>query len=167
MKSYKQRYEELKQEVESNTKIDRHTRAYIHIDKGSIGRFFAVIGGIALSIANLLLIVNAWDYLGLGDPSGKYLADYRQLLICYPLIFECIFVSFTAICIVALIEGGFDKVKRYEDVGLINVLIFSLVFCPILGLIISTSVGLIYGIVFGLAMGLLAGLLAGFIFEFC
>ena len=136
-KSYKQKYEKLL--------IKQHEKIYIHIPFSwqAIGRFFAFIGSISLAIANFFLIIFTWNLLELKGLDIIDITGFHQLLIIYPLIGEYVLVGLSIICLVAMIKGGFDKLKSYKEVGLIG--------------------GLIYGLIAGLIGGLIGGLIAGLI----
>jgi len=160
MKSYKQRYEELL--------IKQHEKRYIHIPFSwkAIGRLFAFLVSLGLAIANFFLIVSLWKLLNLGDLTKKYITSFSQLLIIYPLIGEYILISITAICLIALIKGGFDKLKIIEENGLIAGVIVGLIVGLIFGLIDGLIDGVIVGLIFGVITGLIASLIFGLIVEF-
>ena len=100
------------------------------------------IVSLCLAIANFFLIINTWKLLGLGDLTEEHLTSLSQLLICYPLVFEYVFISLTIICFVAIHKNGFENLKKYNEEGLI--------YC------------LIYGLIGGLIVGLIGGLIGEF-----
>ena len=153
--------------------IKQHTKSYIHISfswKG-IGRFFAFLGSLGLAVANFLLIIYTWKLLKLGNLIEEDITGFHQLFIIYPLIGEYILIGLTVVCLVALFKDGFNKLKTYNQegliggliIGLIGGLIFGLIFGLISGLIIGLIIGLIGGLVFGLIVGLIDGLIGGLI----
>ena len=160
MNKLTQKDEGLKKRLETDKKLEQHTKRYIHIPFSwkSIGLFFAFIGSLGLAIANFFLIISTWKMLKLGPLNEESITGFHQLLIIYPLIGEYILIGLTLICLVALIKGGFDKVKRYGEEGLIIGLIGGLIAGLIGGLIAGLIGGLIIGLIGGLIIGLIAGL---------
>ena len=161
MVNYKKKYEALKSQNNIDKKITEHKKKHIHIpfSWGWLGRFFALLGCIALSVLNFILldhvrnIFNVWD--------DNLVTNFNQLIILYPLLGEYFLISATAICLVALIKGGFDKIKTYDEECLIYYLIVGLIiglFFGLLGLIIGLFFGLITGLITGLIVGLIIGL---------
>jgi len=126
---------ELQQEI-IDLKIENHRKHYIRIPFNwkAIGRLFALLGSTGIAIFNFFIIISTWKLVNLGglnegDTKGAY-----QLLIVYPIIGEYCLIGISFICLVALIKGGFDKIKKYDDSGLIG------------GLIIGLIIGLISGL---------------------
>lgn len=194
-KSYKKRYEELLARTQADDKISKHTRRYIHIPFSweKIGRFFAFLGSIGLAIAHFFLLVSVgytykvWELLSSNEPQETY---FSQFIIFYPLIGQYLLIGLVLVCLVALIKGGFKKIKGYKEDGLIFWLLIGLIVWPILGMFagpiawataefigrllfwmptgvnsVVTS-GLIVGMFAGLTGGLLFGMLTGLIKEF-
>ena len=139
-----------------------------------IGRFFALLGSIGLAVTNVFLILCTWKLLKLGSLATKDIIGVHQLIIFYPLIAQYVLVGLVFICLTALIKGGFNKVKRYDEGGLIFGLIIGLIFGLIARLIagliywliFGLIIGLIYWLIYGLIFGLIAGLIAGLQEEF-
>jgi len=165
MTNYKKKYEELKAKVSVDDKINKPTKSYIHIpfSWAGIGRFFALLGSIGLAIANFFLILSVgytykvWELLGSSKGDNAY-SSFSQLIILYPLIGEYLLIGLAFICLTALIKGGFNKIKRYGEGGLIVWLIA--------GLIVGMIFGMIFGLIFGLIVGLIFGLIGGIGDEF-
>jgi hypothetical protein len=146
--------------------LKKHEKDFIHISKYGLLRFCIFLGSILLLIVNTIGLINMWKSLGLSNSSDYTL---RSLSIVYLLIGEYIYVSLVVMCLVALIKGGFNKLKSYNDEGL--------TFGLITGLIVGLSAGLIgglsagsrglsagfEGLIFGLIVGLIAGLTFGLI----
>jgi hypothetical protein len=153
MTSYKQKYIELKQELDDSRidrKITNHTKGYIHISWAGIGRFLALLGSAALAVLNFILIISTWEMLKLENLDELYITGFHQLLILYPLIGEYILIALTIICFVALLKGGFSKLKSFEEEGIIYSFIISLIISFIISLIISLIFGLIFGLIISL-----------------
>ena len=151
--------------------INKHEQIYYHIPKVK----FKLLGLFLL----VLTFTIFWFYLsitkfGLFEVFGLEIEQVtiNNLQVIPDLIFNYLLISFTFICLVALIKGGFDKLKSFDDGGLILGLIFGIIFGLILGLIGGLIVGLIVGLIgglilgliFGLIFGLILGLIGGFIF---
>ena len=157
MKSYKQKYEELL--------LEKHTRRYIHIPFSwkTIGLFFVLLGSIGLAIANFFLIVSIghtykiWELLNSSISEETY-SSFSQLIILSPLVGEYFLIGFVTICLAALIKGGFDKLKSFDEEGLIFVLIFGLIAWLVGGLIFVLIGGLITWLISGLIFVLIFGL---------
>jgi len=165
-KSYKQKYEELKKKVEvKESGVAKHTKNYIHSPKPNFACFIAIVGSVGLSIVNFMLIISTWKMLGLGDLEEESITGFNQLLVCYPLVFEYVFIGLAVVSLVAMIKGGFNKLKKYDEDGLIGGLIWGLIGGLIGGLIVGLIVGLIWGLIVGLIVGLIWGLIAGLISE--
>ena len=147
-KSYKQKYEDLLAKREVDEKIVSHTKSYIHIpfSWSAIGRLFALLGSIGLAILNFMLLISigkihkVWELLSAETPNDVYHSS-TQLIILYPLIGEYILIGLSIICLVALIKGGFNKLKSIKDRGLISGLIIGLIFGLIVGLMGELIVG--------------------------
>ena len=146
--------------------IKKHESEYYHIPKLKGNPWFIPLTFIfgLLSYFNFKLIVNLWTYLDLGYifASSEEMLNYSpkliDLVICYPIIFEYIFISLTIIFLV----GIFKELKSYKEDGLLDGLIIGL----ILGLIIGLLGGFIAGFIVGLIMGLILGLIMGLGTEF-
>jgi len=142
-------------------KIKQHTKSYIHIPLSwsFIGVLFAFLGSVGLAILNFILIISignvnkVWTLFSSANPKQEY-HSFSQLIILYPLVGEYILISLSLICLVALIKGGFNKLKSIKEDGLISGLICGLIGGLILGLIL----GLIFGLIGGLILGLIGGL---------
>lgn len=171
-KTYKQKYEELLKSQNVDKKIDKHTNSYIHISFSwkSIGTFCLMLLLGLLSWLNFLLIVRvgyvfkAWELLKETDLSKIYHSFY-QLIIIYPMVGEYILISLTVICLVALIKGGFDKLKSYSCGGLIKFLIVGFIFGLITPLICVLVLGWFTRMVVVIIAGLIVGLIGGLIFA--
>jgi len=142
--------------------LKKHEQKYYHIPKCK----FKLLGLFLL----VLTITIFWVYLsitkfGLFEVFGlePEQITINNLQVIPNLIFNYLLISFTFICLVALIKGGFDKLKSFDDGGLILGLIFGIIFGLILGLIGGLIVGLIYWLIWGLIYWLIAGLIVGLI----
>jgi len=147
--------------------LNKHEQKYYHIPKCK----FKLLGLFLL----VLTFTIFWFYLsitrfGLFEVFGlePEQVTINNLQVIPNLIFNYLLISFTFICLVALIKGGFDKLKSFDDEGLIYWLIFGLIagliFGLIFGLIYWLIWGLIYWLIFGLIAGLIFGLIGGLIF---
>ena len=148
---------ELQQEI-IDLKIEKHRKHYIHIPFNwkVTGRFFALMGSVGLAIFNFFIIISTWKLVNLGGLNESDIKGAYQLLIVYPIIGEYILIGLAFVCLTALIKGGFNKINKYDDGGLI--------FGLIGGLIVGLIFGLIGGLIFGLIGGLIGGLIVGLIF---
>jgi len=128
----------------------QHEQKYWHIRKFSILPVIATLLFSWLSWINLNLI--DWKIVKTAFDCSKDSCSLvpEDLIVCYPLILECIFICLAVISLVAVFKGGFDKLKSYKESGLITGLIF--------GLIGGLITGLIFGLIFGLIGGLIVGL---------
>ena len=112
-----------------------------------VGRFVALFVSLFLVVLNFFLIFASWDFLGLGSLKANGVNVFYQLLICYPLVGEYLLVALVVVCFVALVKGGFRKLKPFREFALLGSLVF----------------GLFFGLFFGLLSGLFFGLLSGLI----
>ena len=142
--------------------LKQHEQKYYHIPKVK----FKLLGLFLL----VLTITIFWVYLsitkfGLFEVFGlePEQITINNLQVIPNLIFNYLLISFTFICLVALIKGGFNKLKSFDDEGLIYWLIFGLIFGLILGLIFGLIGGLIFGLIYWLIWGLIYWLIAGLI----
>ena len=152
--------------LQLNTGINKHTKEYIHIRRVLISKhrllaLLCMCGAVFMSVVNFMLIQFTWAGLKLGDLSEEYLKHWGQLLILYPIIGEYIFIIAILISLVALIKGGFSRLKPYNEEGLIEGLLLGLLLGLLAGLIAGLLVGLLAGLLVGLLAGLLWGLLWG------
>ena len=173
-RTYKQKYEEILKKT-LDDKITNHTKNYIHIPFSwkRIGMFFALLGSTGLAIFNFFLIIsignnyNVWELLWAEYPSIVH-HSLLQLTILYPLIGGYISIGLVYLCIVALIKGGFDKIKSHKDFGVILGLLFGLVLMLsgsfILGLLASLIFLLFGDMVLGLILGSIGGMCIGLLF---
>ena len=143
--------------------LKQHEQKYYHIPKVK----FKLLGLFLL----VLTITIFWVYLsitkfGLFEVFGlepeQITRDNLQVI--PDLIFNYLLISFTFICLVALIKGGFDKLKSFDDEGLIVGLIAGLIGGLIGGLIVGLIYWLIWGLIYWLIAGLIVGLIVGLIF---
>jgi len=149
-------------EKEKEKQLNNHTKSYIHIPKLSLLPLLGIIIFGFLSYINLKLI--DWELIKVVFSSEETIKNYSFQLInlinIYPLIGEYILISLTIISLVALFKGGYNKLKSYEEEGLIPGLFGGLIF----GLIFELIFGLIFGLIAGLITGLIPGLIPGLIF---
>ena len=147
MKTKKQLQNENKL-LKAKLLIKEHEKKYIHIpfSWGFISRLFAFLGSVVLVMCNFFLLISVWTtynisvFFGTNEEiiANKALISFKQLVILYPVFGEYILIGLSMICLVALIKGGFDKLKRYDEDGLI--------------------IGLIFGLIVGLTGSLIGGL---------
>lgn len=168
MKPYKKLYEEEKRKNE----IEQHRKKYIHIpfSWAGIGRFFLFLLSIALAVDNFFILKANWLLLNIGEvfkpdnEINKSLIGYVQLGIIPNLIVEYALIGLMMVCCVAMIKGGFDNLKSFDEGGLIRGFIEGLIGGLIIGLIGGLITGLIVGLITGLITGLIVGLIFGLIF---
>lgn len=163
-KPYKQKYEELL--------IQKHEKTYLHIpfSWSGIGRFFAVLASAGLAIANFSIIISTWKVLGIGNLDEEVIGSH-QLLILYPLVGEYLLIGLFFVCLAAMIKGGYGKLKRVSENGLLAGIILGIILGIMLGItwalfgvlflglnrsgfIIGSIVGLTIGIIFGHMQGM-------------
>jgi len=141
---------------------------HIPFSWGAIGRFLALIGSIGLAIANFFLIISVghtyrvWELLGARSPNEVYVS-FSQLIILYPLIVEGLLIGLCFICLTALLKGGFNKLKSYNEKGLISALIYGIIVGLIFGMIYGINFGIIVGLIFGMIYGIIFGIIGGII----
>ena len=129
-----------KENVELRTQLEirKHTKDYIRVPYPGwnvIARVLALLGSVGLAVANFLLLTYTWKLLNISVLFGteeeiianKSLIGFHQLLICYPLIGEYLLIGLSIICLVALIKGGFNKLKPFNKDGLIFDLMVGLI----------------------------------------
>jgi len=148
-----QRIKQLEREL-IDLKIENHRKGYIHIPWNwkKCLLFLSFVGSIALSIGSFLVLLATWKQLNIGTlfaDKSAYLGLY-QLGIIPMLLFQYCMVALMAVCLAAMIKGGFDKIKSPNNAGLLFGLLF--------GLLVGLVVGLLFGLLFGLVVGLLFGL---------
>ena len=165
-KSYKQKYRELKSQLDIDRSIKTHTTRYIHIPFSwpAIGLFFLLLASLVLSIANIFLIISVGHDYGvwglLKNPEEAY-HSFSQLIIVWPLLGEYLLIGLFFVCLTALIKGGFNKLKRFNEDGLFFGLFVGLHFGLFSGLFSGLFFGLLFGLFFGLPFGMLFGLFYG------
>ena len=157
-KTYKQKYKELL--------LKQHEKKYIHFSWSTMGRLFAFLGSLGLSIVNFYLLVSigkvfkVWELLSSGkEELGTAYISFSQLIILYPLIGEYLLIGLSVICLTALIKGGFKKLKKYWDNGLILGIIWGVIWGIIVGIIVGIIWGLINGIICGIILGIILGII--------
>ncbi len=143
--------------------IQKHEEEYIHIKKSS---FLPLLGTILFSLlAYLNLKLINWETIKYTftceECSDLVVSDLINI---YPILGEYVLISLIAISITAIIKGGYNKLKSFEEEGLIFGLIFGLIGGLISGLILGLIGVLILGLIFGLIGGLIIGLIIGLIF---
>lgn len=117
----------------------------------SAGRFFLFLLCLSMSCLTGWVIFKLWP---------RHFETYHLTFIPF-LIVEYILISSVALCLAAFIKGGFSKLKRFGDTGLLFCLvILSLwfLFWLILGLVVPEK------LVFQLDLGILNGLKGNFSF---
>ena len=147
--------------------IKKHESEYYHIPKLKGNPWFIPLTFIfgLLSYFNFKLILNIWAYLDLGyvfasrEEMLNYSPKLIDLVICYPLLFEYIFISLTIISLVRI----FKKLIYKKDSGLLDGLIIGLILGLIIGLILGLIIGLLGGFIAGFIVGLIMGLIMGLI----
>ena len=116
----------------------------------SPGKLFLLCLG--LLCLNCLGIFKLWQHLG-----TRFETIHLALILLF--IIEYIIFSSGALCLAAFFKGGFFKLKKFGEDGLI----FGLVFGLIGGLSTGLGVGLISWLLSRLIYGLIAGLIGGLI----
>ena len=142
--------------------LNKHEQKYYHIPKCKfklLGLFLLVLTFTIFWVYLSITKFGLFEVFGL-EPE-QITRDNLQVI--PDLIFNYLLISFTFICLVALIKGGFNKLKSFDDEGLIYWLIFGLIFGLILGLIFGLIGGLIFGLIYWLIWGLIYWLIAGLI----
>lgn len=117
-----------------------------------------------------LTICGGWiyfsiKYFGLFEIFGLHIGQitFKHLEVIPNIFFNCLLISFVFISLTAWIKNGFNKLKRYEECGLIFRLIFGFTNGLFGGLIIGLGLGGIVSIIMGLVGGLIGGLIIGLI----
>jgi len=154
-----------------DSKIEKHTGNYIHVP---VCNLLALIGTLllgALAYGNWVVLTSLWQFLNIDTIMGASLPlevtiQTYQFGILPMIILQYVFVALLIISFVALTKGGYDKLKPFDEEGLIVGLIFGLILGLILGLIVVLILGLILGLIFGLIVGLILGLISGLIKEY-
>ena len=145
----------------------QHEQKYWYISKFAILPTIATLFFGFLAYMNLKLI--DWNIIKITFKCNVDSCNLvpKDLIVCYPIIAEYIFIVLTMISLIAIIKNGFNNIRSYKDegliVGLIWGLIVGLIGGLILGLILGLIVGLIGGLIVGLIMGLIWGLIVGLI----
>ena len=161
----KDKIKRLEKEV-IDLKLKQHTKSYIHIPFSwkVIGRLFAFLGCLGLAIFYFFIILSNWTVLQLGSLNESDIKGFYQLGIIPMFLVEYLLIGLVFICLIALIKGGFNKIKSYNEKGLIYGLIVGLIVGLILGLIIGLLSGLLGGLIYGLLGWLIYGLIGGLIY---
>ena len=128
----------------------QHEQEYRHIRKITLLSFIATLFFSWLAWMNLKSI--DWNIIKIAFDCEKGSCNLvpRDLIVCYPLILEYLFISLAVISFVAIFKNGFNNLKGYKDNGLIMGLIESLIMDLIVGLIMGLIVSLIGGLIIGL-----------------
>jgi hypothetical protein len=116
-------------------------------DKTNLSPIFI---SIEISAVTIWFTKGYWDFIIAIDPTSIYRLAIIPLIILSYCTVSLIFISFTA-----WKKGGFSKLKKFSERGLIWGSIF--------GLITGLSSGLVFGLIVGLINGLSSGLSSGFI----
>ena len=143
--------------------LKQHKQKYWYIPKFAILPIIATLFFGFLAYMNLKLI--NWNIIKTAFDCTKDNCNLvpKDLIVCYPIIAEYIFIALTLISFIAIIKSGFDNLKSYKDDGLIMDLIVGLIVGLIWGLIWGLIVGLIWGLIWGLIGGLIGSLFLGLI----
>ena len=144
-------------------KLKQHEDNFIHISYEGLRRFFLLILSVLITIGNTILLIEGWKYLKLGNLESTATYTTNQLLIIYPILAEGILIALTTMSLVALVKGGFDKLKSWKDEGLILGIISGIISGLILGIIFGLTFGLSSALISGLRVGLISGLILGII----
>jgi hypothetical protein len=144
--------------------IKQHEEQYCHIPKSLLPLLGIIIFGL-LAYGNFQLIdkeVISEVFKPCGETCVYNLSTSDLINIC-PIIGEYILISLFLISLIAFSKGGYNKLNKWDDFGLISGLIFGLIFSLISGLIFGLISGLIFGLIFGLILGLQAEFKENFI----
>ena len=145
--------------------LKQHKQKYWYIPKFAILPIIATLFFGFLVYMNLKLI--DWNIIKTTFDCIKDSCNLvpKNLIVCYPIITEYIFIVLAVISFVAIFKNGFNNLKGYKDDGLILSLILSLIVGLIWGLISGLISGLTGGLIVGLIGGLIMGLIWGLIEE--
>jgi len=116
MKQTKESNKQLEQRI-AQLEVQLHEQKYTHIKISwkQIGMFLLCLGVLALCYANLLLIISAWQTLGINELLPETTKP-EHLIICWPLIGQSVLIALAIIQIKATFKGGYQEVKdRKED----------------------------------------------------
>ena len=135
-----------------DSKIEKHTDNYIHVPVCNLWALLGILISSALAYGSWLILASLWQFLSIdsiinaSSPSEVTIKAY-QFGILPMIILQYIFISLAIISFVALTKGGYDRLKPYNEEGLIGSLIFGLIVGLICGLIGSLIFGLIFGLI--------------------
>jgi len=142
--------------------VERHEQQYWHVPKANLWPLVGLMVFVFLAYANFLGVVWLWNELGLGALQKEDLTDLHQLTIIPSLLLEYFLVCGVIVSLVALVKGGYGKLKSFEEEGLLYGLLAGLLY----GLLAGLLYGLLAGLLLSLQVGLLVGLLVGLGEEF-
>ena len=134
--------------------LKQHEQKYWHIPKFAILPIIATLFFGFLAYMNLKLI--DWNIVNIVINCNANNCNLvpKNLIVCYPIIAEYIFIVLTVISFVAIFKNGFNNLKGYKDEGLIGSLIVGLIvgliYCLILDIGLILGIGLIFGLIVGL-----------------
>ena len=165
MKKSKKLLQEENALLKAKLLVREHEGRYLHVpfSWGFLGRCSAVIISVSLAVLNFLLIIATWKMLALEGLDELDITGFHQLLILYPICGEYVLIALSVICLTALCKGGYSKLKKYDEEGLVGGLIGGLVGGLIVGLVGGLIGGLVGGLIVGLVGGLIVGLIGGLI----
>ena len=134
--------------------LKQYEQKYWHIPKFIILPIIATIFFSFLSYLNSKLI--NWNIIKIAFDCTKDNCNLvpKDLIVCYSIIAEYIFIALTIASLIAIIKNGFNNLKNYNGNGLIG------------GLTGGLIGSLIEGLIGGLIGGLIRGLIVGLIWEF-
>lgn len=152
--NYKKKYQETKIRLEAIQMIGNHTKSYIHISYKTICLFFTFLGSVALTVWNFIAVfIPNWNILHIAElfetseEINTALTGVYQFGIIPQILFQCCLLGLCFVCLVALIKGGFEKLKKWDDPN---------------GLIAGMIGGMIGGMIVGMIVGIIAGIIAEF-----
>ena len=151
-----------KQDIKEEVK--KHEQEYWHIRKINLFPLLLMLLFIGLAIANMFVVRYEWNRLELGDLScSENNCNYKsaQLMIIYPLIFECLFIVLSAISLVALIKGGYKNLNKVNEEGIIAGIRLGIILEIIVGIMVGITAGIHGGTILGILMGTITGIIGG------
>ena len=144
--------------------INQHEEKYWHIPKFKIGLIALFLLMLIIDFGYSFIFISEWKSHNIGFVFNCEAEECNsiglfELGFIPQLFFAYILISLTFVILIAGIKGGFNKLKKYSEEGLISGLISGL----ILGLTMGLTMGLISGLILGLILGLIWGLIVGLI----
>ena len=129
-------------------------------------RFTLIPVSITISILFVYYIMASWSYYISSTPKSMQFKTIYHLPFIFVFIIEYLLISSIAVSFAAWKKGGYSKLMKIKDEGLLYGVLVGLLICFFIGFLLGLFGEILIGLLVGFLLGLVIAFLIGFSTEF-